>query len=239
MATRFRTNRGWAAIAVLTVGAGVACQSEPLGDPSANLADVRVTMNRVGPAAATQAVAEWFASAVDLQASIDVETVDSLMVTLDRIEFLPAVQDEEDENGENGENGDGANGGWLSLDVEDVRFDLLALPATAETGVVLVIGELPVGDYGMVRLFVTDVTVWFNTAVELGQAFTYDADVGYDVFVPSGAQTGIKTDQGFSVPEGGGDVALVFDENASLTNVSATGNGKVILAPVIRVRNSQ
>ena len=232
MSIRFQTSRVWAAMAALAAGAGVACQSA--GGPSAETAEVRVTMSRQGPAVAPQAVAEWFASAAGLQARIDLETVDSLMVTLDRIEFLPAVQDDEDENGENGE-----NGGWQSLDVEDVRFDLLALPATDETGLVLVIGELPVGDYRNVRLFVSDVMVWFNTPIQIGAAFTYDADVGYEVVVPSGDQTGIKTDQGFSVPVEGADVALVFDENATLANVTATGNGKVILAPVLRVKNEQ
>jgi hypothetical protein len=29
---------------------------------------------------------------------------------------------------------------------------------------------------------------------------------------------------------------LVFDEGASLQNITATGNGRVILAPVIKVR---
>ena len=230
MANRTLAGRAWAALAVVGAAVGVACQGAAT-DPGATAA-VSVTMQRVGAGTAAQAAAGWFASASGGMGRIDLATVDSLMVTLDRIEFLPAVQDEGDENGENG---DGEGGGWVSLDVEAVRFDLLALPTTDETGIVLVTGELPVGDYLRVRLFVTDPMVWFNTPILLGQAFTFDADVGYDVFIPSGDQTGIKTDQGFSVPEGGGDVALVFDENASLANVAATGNGSVILAPVIRV----
>ncbi|HEX9631380.1 MAG TPA: DUF4382 domain-containing protein [Gemmatimonadales bacterium] len=232
MANRTLTGRAWASLAVLGAAVGAACQGQP-GDPDATAA-VSVTMQRVGAGTAAQAAAGWFASATGGMGRIDLATVDSLMVTLDRIEFLPAVQDEGDENGENG---DGEGGGWVSLDVEDVRFDLLALPTTDETGIVLVTGELPVGDYLRVRLFVTDPMVWFNTPIQLGQAFTFDPDVGYDVFIPSGDQTGIKTDQGFSIPEGGGDVTLVFDENASLANVAATGNGRVILAPVIRVNN--
>ena len=230
MANRTLAGRAWAALAVVGAAVGVACQGAAT-DPGATAA-VSVTMQRVGAGTAAQAAAGWFASASGGMGRIDLATVDSLMVTLDRIEFLPAVQDEGDENGENG---DGEGGGWVPLDVEDVRFDLLALPTTDETGIVLVTGELPVGDYLRVRLFVTDPMVWFNTPILLGQAFTFDADVGYEVFIPSGDQTGIKTDQGFSVPEGGGDVALVFDENASLANVAATGNGSVILAPVIRV----
>jgi len=230
MANRTLAGRAWAALAVVGAAVGVACQGAAT-DPGATAA-VSVTMQRVGAGTAAQAAAGWFASASGGMGRIDLATVDSLMVTLDRIEFLPAVQDEGDENGENG---DGEGGGWVPLDVEDVRFDLLALPTTDETGIVLVTGELPVVDYLRVRLFVTDPMVWFNTPILLGQAFTFDADVGYEVFIPSGDQTGIKTDQGFSVPEGGGDVALVFDENASLANVAATGNGSVILAPVIRV----
>jgi len=146
---------------------------------------------------------------------------------------LPAVQEAGDENGEDGDE-DAAE--WMSLDVEDIRFDLLALPVTDETGVVLVTGELPVGDYARVRLFVIDPMLWFNTALQIGNAYTYEPDVGYAVTIPSGNQTGIKTDQGFSIPEGGGDVLLVFDENASLANVHGTGNGKVMLAPALRVR---
>jgi hypothetical protein len=165
------------------------------------------------------------ASAVGGQGSIDLSTVDSIMVTLHRIEFLPAVQDPA---------GEGADSGWLSLDVGDARFNLLALPTTPEAGIPLVTGELPPGDYAGVRLFVSDVTAWFNAPVHVGPA-AFEPNVGYAVVVPSGDQSGIKTDQGFSIPEGGGDVVLVFDEHASLANVTATGNGKVILAPVIKV----
>ena len=215
--------------AVVTAAAASACQGERisgLGEP----VPVTVTMHRLGGGAAAPAVAGWLASVTGAQGSIDLATVDSIMVTLERIEVLPAVQEEGGEEGA---------GGWISLDLEPVRFNLLALPTATDAGFPLATGELPVGDYGNVRLFVSEVTLWLNTGFQLGQAFTFEPNVGYPVFVPSGDQTGIKTDQGFTIPEGGGDVVLVFHENATLSNVTGTGNGRVILAPVIRVSGGE
>lgn len=237
MTNQTHAHRSWTTLvvlaSVLASVAGVACEGSPrtgITDPAADVAAVRVTLARAGASTAAQAVAGWFASSAGLVGRIDLTTVDSLPVTLDRIEFLPAVQDE----------GDGENGqdtlSWMALDVEDIRIDLLALPMADEDGVVLVTGDLPVGDYARVRLFVTDPMLWLNAPLQVGGAYTYDAGVGHPVTIPSGTQTGIKTDQGFSVADGGGDVLLVFDENATLANVHGTGNGKVMLAPVLRVR---
>jgi hypothetical protein len=212
------------------------------------MAVVRVTLQRASSGFTGQAAATWFASVAGTEAQIDLETIDSLMVTLDRIEFQ-MVSDDEGDDGDgdgdgDGDNGDGdgdddGNGQWQSLDVEDVRLNLLALPSTDETGIVLAIGELPVGDYAHLRMFVTEPLLWLNTPLQIGNAAMFEPDVGHVVTIPSHDQTGIKSDQGFSVPEGGGDVLLVFDEDASLANIHGTGNGRVMMAPVLRVHGEQ
>jgi len=232
MADKREGIRRCALVAVLSATAAVACQREPMSPTGSAAQPVPVTvrLHRTEAGAASPAVAGWFASVMGSQGSIDFSTVDSIMVTLDRVEFLPAVQTD---GGQNGTGDEGDTGGWLSLDVGGLRLDLLALPSTAETGIPLTTGDLPAGDYAGVRLFVSDVTAWFNTPIQVGHA-SFEPNVGHAVFIPSGDQTGIKTDQGFSIPEGGGDVVLVF-EGASLQNITATGNGRVILAPVIKV----
>ncbi len=87
----------------------------------------------------------------------------------------------------------------------------------------------------MVRLLVSGGTIVFDADISVGQ-FTFAAgNPGYGVTIPSGAQTGLKTDLAFTVGEGGStEVNLLFDEGATFQNATATGSGKVILAPVLR-----
>lgn len=191
-----------------------ACSDSPTG-PRTGMSELTLSLGRLG--GAPQAAAGLFGSAIDLG------FVDELVVTVTRVEFLPAGGDEEN------------RGGWVSLDVDDVTLDLMALPTDPADAVILATGELPAGAYGMLRLFVSDATILFNTPVQLGQAFTYEAGTPYTVFIPSGDQTGIKTDQGFTLAEGAVEVGLLFDEHATLANVTGTGNGMVIMAPVLRV----
>jgi hypothetical protein len=192
-------------------------------------ASVRVTLQRAGTGITAQPVATWLASVTGSQGGIDLATVDHLFVTVERVEFLPTPT-----NGDGESNGDG--GPWIPLDVEDVEIDLVALPVEGEPGITLVTTDLDPGEYRNVRLFVRNAVLWLNTPFQVGNA-VYGTEDGHPVRIPSGDQTGIKTDQGFTIPDGGGDVALVFDENATLANVHGTGNGQVMLAPVLRVRS--
>jgi hypothetical protein len=202
-----------------------------LGQP----APVTVTLQRTGGVLGTQAAAGPQAI---LAGNVDFEDVSSLTTTLTRIEFLPADEPDEAEGEGDGEGEGEGGGGWISLDVSDVPFDLIALPTTSQPGLVIATGTLPAGSYRKVRLFVSDTAVRFNTTIQIGAAFTFEPNVTYPVRIPSGEQSGIKTDIGFTVSAEGGVVGLVFDEEATLANITATGNGQVILAPVIHARTS-
>ena len=82
----------------------------------------------------------------------------------------------------------------------------------------------------------------------IGGVAAFDADEGYveddtttwvvhPVEIPSAQNTGIKADIDLVVEEGAeGDVGLLFDADATFANVIATGNGRVKMPPVIKVR---
>lgn len=76
MAIQWEKHRMGTLMLALAALAGFACQGESISG-SAVPAQIRVTMQRLGGATATQAVAGWFASAVGGEASIDLSTVDS------------------------------------------------------------------------------------------------------------------------------------------------------------------
>ncbi len=71
----------------------------------------------------------------------------------------------------------------------------------------------------------------------VGQA-TFAADSTHAVRIPSAENTGLKTDIAFTV-EADTDVNLLFSPDATFQNVTATGNGQVILAPVIKAPDTE
>jgi len=140
------------------------------------------------------------------------------------------IQDTEDQGGEQ----------WTAANAAGA----VANPVTEdESPLVIASGAVLVGDYASVRLFVDEAVIRFSEAVSLGLSLTFDADFDYDVSIPSGEETGIKTDAEFSVvadAEGNvNDVGLLFSPGATFLNVTGTGSGEVILAPVIRGRPEQ
>jgi hypothetical protein len=182
--------------------------------------------------------------APSLAAAVDLDQVASLTATLTRIEVLPGAGPREGEDegadADTAEQTDTADhgGGWIPLDVTETELDLLALPPESQPGVVIAIGDLPAGRYRSVRLFLDGATIRFRTAVRLNAGLTLEPDLPYPVRIPSGDQTGVKTDAEFTVSEEGGTVELVFDEAATLANVTATGNGDVMIAPVLRAHGN-
>lgn len=125
---------------------------------------------------------------------------------------------------------------WYSLDVVgNGRVDLLRLPTDASSGITLAAGDLPAGDYGAARLIVTDATIWFNTAITTDSGFTLQPNTAYPVVLPRMAErVGLISNAGFTVPDGGGTVSLVFDANATVGGAVVTDRGRVILTPVLR-----
>lgn len=218
--TQFRS--GVARLSVITLTAVVAAGCDTVGPDGTG--NVQVTMQKIASETATRALADGFASAaVGSYGSIDAEHVMSFTVEITSIEFLPVVEDDGDAD-------------WISLDIVPVDLDLMALPSAFADPLVIAVGAVDAGEYRMVRLLVSGGTIVFEQAVTVGQ-FTFDPDEpdGYEVTIPSSAQTGLKTDLAFTVGEGGSTVVnLLFDEGATFQNVTATGSGTVILTPVLR-----
>lgn len=222
---RWNTLTAFGAAAVLATGCGLA---GPGGT-----GEVDVTMQQTG-ASLSASVAGWSASIVGMAgatAAIDKDTVLSLSVTVTEIQFLP----KEDEAAA------ADDGAWISLPLDPpVTLDLMLLPSEGESPLVIASGSVPAGVYGDVRLFVENAEITFKGPITLGTAFSFDGGVAYPVQIPSGAETGIKTDAEFTVEADDtgvtNDVHLLFSPSATFLNVTGTGNGTVILAPVIRSR---
>jgi hypothetical protein len=115
----------------------------------------------------------------------------------------------------------------------------MALPSEDESPVIIGAGTVPEGEYDRVRIFVEDEEIVFLETFTVGQV-TYEADVEYEVEIPSGDNAGIKTDLAVTVQaddEGNvQDVALLFDSEATFNGVVTTGSGRIKLPPVLKVR---
>lgn len=163
------------------------------------------------------------------EAAIAPDTVASLTVTVTSIEYLPQADSADSAN----------DGAWQSVALgSPVTVDLTTLPTDSASAIVLASGTVPTGDYGMVRLFVTNPTITFKGPISLGGAVSFDGGTAYSVTIPSEAQTGIKTHVMFSVTAGtsgaGNAAYLMFNPSATYANVTATGAGGITLAPVIQ-----
>jgi hypothetical protein len=120
--------------------------------------------------------------------------------------------------------------------VSGAHIDLLHLPEEGQPGLVVASGSLPPGDYDRARLLVTDGVIWLNTPIVTPQGDTLPANTAIPVTFPSGE---LRVDVDFTVPEGGGDVPLVFDQDESFAHIVITGDGKVIMTPVMWCRRGR
>ncbi|MEX2473244.1 MAG: DUF4382 domain-containing protein [Gemmatimonadota bacterium] len=153
--------------------------------------------------------------------------IDSAWVDIGAVEFLPA--------------GDGAPV-MLTDDGTDGFVDLLDLQGT--TTALLADADIPAGDYHQIRLIVEDARV----ALAEGYEFN-DGSTSKQLFVPSGAQTGIKLNLAGSDGEGGsgpvtiaaGETVLVLDFDVNQSFViqgepdGPAGINDVLFTPTIRV----
>lgn len=165
-----------------------------------------------------------FVTAANAQGKILADQVDSLFLTITTISFLPVAEDEESETS------------WLSFELpEPITVDLLALPTEEDTPLIIASGELPAGNYDKLRFRISASSIFLNTGTTVGNS-TFDPDTPYEVTVPSGTTSGLKTDLGFSVA-GDVDINLFFSPRATFDGVTVTGSGKVILSPVLKARD--
>jgi hypothetical protein len=190
--------------------------------------------------------------------------VDSLVVDVTKVEVLAMLPDTEDAADSVADTAtaarfghrddDDSSGwqehewGWIQLDVTDGgHVDLTHLPDTSGTGtnapggvvppgIAVATGTLPAGTYRHVRLFVTNPMIYFDTTLVTPAGDTLQANLGYAVTIPCADSTGaaIRTDDPFVVPDGGGTVQLYFDRDDTVRHIIITGDGKIIVPPVIR-----
>lgn len=179
----------------------------------------------------TAAVAPLLSASVNgVTAVISPDTVESLEIEFTQIAFLPADADEQDEASE---------AAWevLTLDAA-TTLDLMALPTEEEGSIVIGAGTVLAGSYRKVRILAAAGEIVFKGPIDLGGAAAFDGGMPYAVTIPSGAQTGLKTDVSFEVTEGENATAnaayVVFVPGTTFQNVTVTGNGGVMLAPVLR-----
>ena len=157
------------------------------------------------------------------------------MIVITGIQILPYCEDAGQHDGPGQ-----CEDRWVSLELAEedwVELDLMALPTEGESPIVIAAGSVPVGEYHRARLFVNSAKVVFSESFTVGQA-TYEGGVEYDVEIPSAQNTGIKVAIDLVVEddgEGNGlEVGLLFDADATIKGVVGTGNGKVILPPVLK-----
>lgn len=108
--------------------------------------------------------------------------------------------------------------GWYVINNTLRSFDLLQL----RNGASVVLGDsiLASGNYTQIRLILADGN------------YVIDNGVKHDLTVPSGSQTGIKLNHGFTI-EPNTLYELMLDFNVD-KSIHITGNGKYMLKPVIR-----
>jgi hypothetical protein len=109
---------------------------------------------------------------------------------------------------------------WLMLAEEPQRFDLLTLQD--DVTAILADAALDPGAYAQMRLIVDEAEVVLGDDVQ-------------SLFIPSGEETGIKLNLDFYV-EAGKSYGIVLDFDAR-ESIRSTGNGRLMMAPVITVEH--
>ncbi|MEW5926435.1 MAG: DUF4382 domain-containing protein [Gemmatimonadota bacterium] len=193
------------------------------GATAAQPAETRVLLARGGTAAAGAAALSAGLAAAPVSLQDDVSAIE---VRVTAVQALRAGGDAEGE------------GGWATLRLAaPAMLDLLKLPTDAASGGVEIAREgLAQGTYGHVRLLVDSATITFKREVKVGQA-VYAAGRETPLTIPSGK---IRTPVEFTVgAQSGATIKLVFDADASVKKVTATGASRVMMPPVISARRVQ
>jgi len=114
--------------------------------------------------------------------------------------------------------------GWITISEPMQSYDLLKLT----NGAYEVLGEVDLepGTYEQIRLIL-------NTE---GNNLVFPDERVEDLFVPSGAQTGVKLNVNAEI-EAGFTYTLILDFDASRSVVKAGNSGRYLLKPVIKASN--
>ena len=194
-------------------------------DSGPTLAPSQTRISISEPISARSATPLLYTSVNGVLVAISPDTVASLTIEFTEVAYLPA-------------GGDETENAWQTLTLAaPVSLDLMALPTEQEGSVGIASGSVPVGSYRKVRLLVGEGEIVFKGPLSFGGT-SFDGDTPYPVTIPSGDQTGLKTDVSFEVTEGEDGTAnaayLVFEPGTTFQNITVTGNGGVTLNPVLR-----
>lgn len=186
-------------------------------------------------------------------AGVPLGSVQSIMITVDRIEVHRVGSDDDDQPEDEGSEGEGSegegedgtedddegSGAWISVDLaaEGVMVDLVGMSPQE-----IASDAVPGGTYNKLRLFFSLSTITFSEDVTVGGGEPWKAGIAHILEIPSGANTGIKVQTGFFVVSNGETetVDLVVDLANSVKNITANQD-RVKMTPVIvgRVGSTQ
>ena len=126
---------------------------------------------------------------------------------------------------------------WILLTVvSGGQIDLMNLPTEPQDGIVLATGDVPAGEYHGVRLILSEGAIWLNTPVVTPSGDALAAGTAIPVRFPP---RGIMLRVDFTVPETGGNVPLVFEDETTVGNAIVLPDGTVLVTPVMRHRHRQ
>lgn len=185
--------------------------------------DLSVTLAQLD-GSSSAAVSEWSPRL----SQVELTSVASIMVTIDRVEVHRAGAEEDD--------GGSEAQGWIEVPLAAAgEIDLMDL-STASTLQVAEGEGLPADDYDGARLFFTGISITFNADQQVpGSDETIPQGTAVDLTVPSADQTGIKVaGAAFSIADGGATTFdAMWDGDTSVANLTITGTNQVIMAPVL------
>lgn len=211
---------------VLALAAGLAaCGDDPTGLEGSGTATVQLA----SLGSSSQSMAASVVEADPRLGAVALEDVESIILTIERVEAHRAGTEEDSADG-----GDEASDGWVGIDVETQTLDLIQDLSDDQT-VTVAEGELPAGDYDQVRFFLSEAEITFATEMAVsGPGEDIPAGEPVSLRIPSSEQSGLKVpDAGFTVGEAATEVTITFDEGTSIQNITITGTGQVIMAPVL------
>lgn len=159
-----------------------------------------------------------------------VDGATSVIVTFTGVDIQPAGTESDDDSGDMGDmsgmggmdnDDDDAGSQRLTFNFDTPRqIDLLQQQGGASAALLSGV-SLPAGHYAWIRL-----------KIDASQSSITLADGTHPLFIPSGAQTGLKLVHGFDVAQGGiVDFTIDFDLRRSIT----LAHGQYILKPVLRL----
>jgi hypothetical protein len=121
--------------------------------------------------------------------------------------------------------------------VPAASLDLMNLPTSAQTPLVLPVGDLPAGTYQNLRLHVTNPTITFSQQVEVGQR-TWAAGQAHPLRIPGSDATAIKipTASFVVLNNDASEIDLVLQVGTSVQTIAATPNF-ILMAPVLQANN--